>query len=35
MARVASGQDVDDELRSGADAGLVQYATTALLAPHH
>jgi hypothetical protein len=32
MARVASGQDVDDAARSAADAGLVQYATTALLA---
>ena len=32
VARVASGQDVDDAARSAADAGLVQYATTALLA---
>jgi|9_EtaG_2_1085328.scaffolds.fasta_scaffold00176_29 hypothetical protein len=32
MARVASGQDVDDAAKSAADAGLVQYATTALLA---
>jgi len=32
VARVASGQDVDDAAKSAADAGLVQYATTALLA---
>jgi len=32
VARVASGQDVDEAAKSAADAGLVQYATTALLA---
>ena len=32
VARVASGQDVDDAAKSAADAGLVTYATTALLA---
>ena len=32
MARVGSGQDVDDAARSAADAGMIQYATTALLA---
>ena len=31
MARVASGQDVDDAAKSAADAGIIQYATTALL----
>ena len=32
VARVASGQDVDEAAKSAADAGLIQYATTALLA---
>ena len=32
VARVASGQDVDEAAKSAADAGIVQYATTALLA---
>ncbi len=32
VARVASGQDIDEAAKSAADAGLVQYATTALLA---
>jgi len=32
VGRIAAGQDVDDAARSAADAGLVQYATTALLA---
>lgn len=32
MARVGSGQDVDEAAKSAADAGLVTYATTALLA---
>ena len=32
VSRVASGQDIDDAAKSAADAGLVQYATTALLA---
>ncbi len=32
MSRVASGQDVDEAAKSAADAGIIQYATTALLA---
>ena len=32
VGRIAAGQDVDDAARSAADAGVIQYATTALLA---
>ena len=32
VGRIAAGQDVDDAARSAADAGIIQYATTALLA---
>ena len=32
VSRIAAGQDVDDAARSAADAGIIQYATTALLA---
>ncbi len=32
VGRVAAGQDIDEAAKSAADAGFVQYATTALLA---
>ncbi len=32
VGRIAAGQDVDDAAVSAADAGIIQYATTALLA---
>jgi hypothetical protein len=32
VGRIAAGQDIDDAARSAADAGVIQYATTALLA---
>ena len=32
VGRIAAGQDVDEAAKSAADAGIIQYATTALLA---
>lgn len=31
VGRIAAGQDIDDAAKSAADAGFIQYATTALL----